>query len=95
MQIRFCLDLQTSKMQIYCINLYDVWGKTERMSENRQLEQEDRRMIKVKARVNYGFAGTDMTFEEEFEDGTPDSEIEEVMKDMVMEQVDWSWEKEY
>ena len=51
-------------------------------------------MIKVKARANYGFAGTDMTFEEEFEDGTPDSEIEEVMKDMVMEQVDWSWEKE-
>ncbi len=51
-------------------------------------------MIKVKARAYYGFAGTDMEFEEEFEDGTPDSEIEEVMKDIVMEHVDWSWEKE-
>lgn len=93
MQIRFCLDLQTSKMQIYCINLYDVWGKTERMSENRQLEQEDRRMIKVKARANYGFAGTDMTFEEEFDDDVTDEEIEEAIGDMVMEQVVWSWEK--
>ncbi len=95
MQIRFCLDLQTSKMQIYCINLYDVWGKTERMSENRQLEQEARRMIKVKARANYGFAGTDMTFEEEFDDDVTDEEIEEAIGDMVMERVDWSWEKEY
>lgn len=47
-------------------------------------------MIKVKARANYGFAGTDMTFEEEFEDGTPDSEIEEVMEDMVMEIFGWT-----
>ncbi len=38
-------------------------------------------MIKVKAEAYYGFAGTDMEFEE-------------VMKDMVMEQVYWSWEKE-
>ena len=57
------------------------------------MEQVGERMLKVKARANYGFAGTDMTFEEEFEDGTPDSEIEEVMEDMVMEQVTWSWEK--
>lgn len=58
------------------------------------MEQGSGRMIKVKARAYYGFAGTDMEFEEEFEDGTPDSEIEEVMKDIVMEHVDWSWEKE-
>lgn len=51
-------------------------------------------MIKVKARANYGFAGTDAEFEEEFPDDTSDTEIEETMKDIVMEQVDWSWEKE-
>lgn len=36
-------------------------------------------MIKVKARANYGFAGTDMTFEEEFDDDVTDEEIEEVI----------------
>lgn len=51
-------------------------------------------MIKVKAEANYGFAGTDMTFEEEFDDDVTDEEIEETMKGLVMEQVDWSWEKE-
>lgn len=51
-------------------------------------------MIKVKVEENYGFAGTDMTFEEEFDDDVTDEEIEEVIGDMVMEQVDWSWEKE-
>lgn len=50
-------------------------------------------MIKVKASVNYGFAGTDMEFEDEFPDETSDEEIEECMKDVVMERVDWSWEK--
>ena len=34
-----------------------------------------------------------MTFEEEFGDDVTDEEIEEAMRDMVMEQVDWSWEK--
>ena len=29
-------------------------------------------MIKVKAFANYGFAGTDMDFEEEFEDDVTD-----------------------
>ncbi len=42
-------------------------------------------MIKVIAYANYGFAGTDMKFEEEFEDNTPDEEIEEVMKELVMQ----------
>lgn len=50
-------------------------------------------MIKVKAFVNYGFSGTDMEFEDEFPDETSDEEIEECMKDVVMERVDWSWEK--
>lgn len=50
-------------------------------------------MIKVKAEANYGFAGTNMTFEEEFDDDVTDEEIEETMKGLVMEQVDWSWEK--
>ena len=58
------------------------------------MEQESERMIKVKAKANYGFAGTDMTFEEEFDDDVTDEEIEEAIGDMVMEQVDWSWEKE-
>ena len=34
-----------------------------------------------------------MTFEEEFDDDVTDEEIEETMKGLVMEQVDWSWEK--
>ena len=38
-------------------------------------------MIKVKAKANYGFAGTDMTFEEEFDDDVTDEEIEEAMID--------------
>ena len=50
-------------------------------------------MIKVKAIANYGFAGTQMEFEEEFKDDTTDEEIEETMRDLVMEQVDWSWGK--
>ncbi|WP_186286009.1 hypothetical protein V6B71_09095 [Mediterraneibacter gnavus] len=50
-------------------------------------------MIKVKAKANYGFTGTDMTFEEEFDDDVTDEEIEEAMRDMVMEQVNWSWER--
>nr|DAG05085.1 MAG TPA: hypothetical protein [Siphoviridae sp. ctuy39] len=51
-------------------------------------------MIKVKAEANYGFAGTNMTFEEEFDDDVTDEEIEETTRNIVMEQVDWSWEKE-
>ena len=58
------------------------------------MEQEGGRMIKVKAEANYGFAGTNMTFEEEFGDDVTDEEIEEAMRDMVMEQVNLSWEKE-
>lgn len=58
------------------------------------MEQESERMIKVKAKANYGFAGTDMTFEEEFDDDVTDEEIEEAIGDMVMERVDWSLEKE-
>ena len=50
-------------------------------------------MIKVREKAYYGFAGTDMTFEEEFDDDVTDEEIEETMKGLVMEQVDWSWEK--
>lgn len=50
-------------------------------------------MIKVKAFANYGFAGTDMEFEEEFQEGTTDEEIEESMKELVMQHVDWTWRK--
>ena len=41
-------------------------------------------MIKVKARANYGFAGTQMEFEEEFQDDVTDEEIEECMRDMAV-----------
>lgn len=51
-------------------------------------------MIKIKAYANYGFCGTDMEFEEEFEDGTSDEEIEETMKELVMSQIDWDWWEE-
>lgn len=51
-------------------------------------------MIKVKARANYGFAGIQMEFEEEFQDDVTDEEIEECMRCMVMEQVVWSWKRE-
>lgn len=50
-------------------------------------------MIKVKATANYGFVGTQMELEEEFQDNVTYEEIEETMRDLVMEQVDWSWEK--
>lgn len=53
-----------------------------------------RRKVIVKAFANYGFAGTEMEFEEEFPDNATDEEIEETMKDIVYEQVDWSWRKE-
>lgn len=39
-------------MQVYCFNIYDVRGKTERMSENRQLEQEGGRMKNGKLEPN-------------------------------------------
>lgn len=50
-------------------------------------------MIKVKGYANYGFAGCDMEFEEVFPDDATDEEIEEAMKDLVYQQVDWSYEK--
>lgn len=49
----------------------------------------------VKAFANYGFAGCNMEFEEEFDDDAPEEEIEETMKDLVMAQVSWSYEKQY
>lgn len=50
-------------------------------------------MLKVKAYANYGFAGCDMEFEEEFQDDATDQEIEETMRCLVYQQVDWSYEK--
>lgn len=50
-------------------------------------------MIEVKATANYGFAGADMEFEEEFEDNATDEEIEKTMLELVIQQVDWNWEK--
>lgn len=50
-------------------------------------------MIKVKAYANYGFASCNMEFEEEFQDDATDEEIEETMKDLVYQQIDWHYEK--
>lgn len=50
-------------------------------------------MIKVKAYASYGFAGTQMEFEEIFTDDTTEEEIEETMKDLVYQQIDWHYEK--
>ena len=48
----------------------------------------------VKAFANYGFAGCNMEFEEEFDDDATEEEIEETMKELVMSQVSWSYEKQ-
>lgn len=37
-------------------------------------------MIKVKATAHYGFVGTDMQFEEEFDDDVTDDEIEDFIR---------------
>lgn len=50
-------------------------------------------MIKVKAHATFGFAGADMIFGAEFEDNTSDEEIEETIRELIMDQVDWSWER--
>lgn len=42
---------------------------------------------------SYGFAGTQMEFEETFTDDTTEEEIEETMKDLVYQQIDWHYEK--
>lgn len=49
--------------------------------------------MKVKYCGNYGYAGTDFNDEEEFDDNTPDDEIEDHIRELVMQQVDWNWEK--
>ena len=72
-----------------------LWsGQSKRTDKTDKRRESDVKMIIVKAFANYGFAGTDMEFEEEFPDDATDEEIEEVMKDIVYEQVDWSWRKE-
>lgn len=49
--------------------------------------------MKVKAHAYYGFSGCNMDFEEEFPDDATDEEIEEAMRELVFQQVDWSYEK--
>lgn len=50
--------------------------------------------MKVKAYAQYGYCGTYTEFEEEFDDDATDEEIEETMRCIVFEQVEWNWEKE-
>ena len=49
-------------------------------------------MRKVKYQANYGYAGTDVEDELEYPDGATDEEIEEDIKEIVMQRVDWYWE---
>ena len=49
-------------------------------------------MRKVKYKANYGYAGTDVEDELEYPDGATDEEIEEDIKEIVMQRVDWYWE---
>lgn len=46
-------------------------------------------MRKVKYKANYGYAGTDVEDELEYPDGATDEEIEEDIKEIVMQRVDW------
>lgn len=50
-------------------------------------------MIKVKYGGNYGYLGTSFEDVEEFDDDTPDDIIEDTIRELVMQQVDWHWEK--
>ena len=49
--------------------------------------------MKVRYSGNYGFAGTGFEDEEEVEDNTPDDEIEDYLREIIMQQVEWEWEK--
>ena len=49
-------------------------------------------MRKVKYKANYGYGGTDVEDELEYPDGARDEEIEEDIKEIVMQRVDWYWE---
>lgn len=50
--------------------------------------------MKVKAYAHYGYFGSDIEFEEEFDDDATDEEIEEFIRDTVFEQIEYYWEKE-
>jgi hypothetical protein len=47
--------------------------------------------IKVHVYVSLGWANADRSAILEFDDGTPDSEIEEACKEWKDEKVEWSW----
>lgn len=49
--------------------------------------------MKVKYGGNYGYLGTSFEDVEEFDDDTPDDVIEDTIRELVMQQVDWHWEK--
>lgn len=45
----------------------------------------------VKYRGSHGFPGTEFEGEEEFDDDTDYDIIEDVIRELVMRKVDWSW----
>ena len=49
-------------------------------------------MKKVKYKANYGYTGTDVEDELEYPDEMTDEEIEDDIKEIVMQRVDWYWE---
>lgn len=50
-------------------------------------------MRKIKYHANYGFAGTYINREIEVEDDVTNEEIEEEVKELVLQVVDWDWEE--
>ena len=49
-------------------------------------------MKKIKYKANYRYAGTDVEDELEYPDEMTDEEIEDDIKEIVMQRVDWYWE---
>lgn len=50
--------------------------------------------MKVKEYADYEYGQISGVFEKEFDDDATDEEIEQAMRDIVFEHVDWYWEKE-
>lgn len=50
--------------------------------------------MRVKGYAHYGYFGSDIEFEEEFDDDATDEEIEGFIRDTVFKQIEYYWEKE-
>ena len=48
----------------------------------------------IKVHANYGYVGTDYDDEFEIEDDATEEKINAMAFEMIMDQVDWYWEKQ-